>query len=168
MIHALLLAPAPLCDALLALCAQHAGSAPPLTAVPFALDDSEGALYKALAAAVAEVPAEEGALVIGDLLGGTSATIALSMPHPHVNFVGGVSLPMLLGLKEALSSSRPLEGVAVSVTDQLARCAELLKAAARGGALDSQSYLRATGEDSNIDASYFEGDASVSGGLGGA
>ena len=168
MIHAFLFAPTPLCDALTGLCAQLTGAPPPVRVVGFNLSDGEGDLYRALAAAVAEVPAEDGALVLGDLLGGTSATIALSMPHAHLNFLGGVSLPMLLGLKEALASSRPLEGVTVSVTDQLARCAELLKAAARGGALDSQSYLRATGEDSNIDASYFEGDASVGGGFGGA
>ncbi|MBM4293059.1 MAG: hypothetical protein FJ138_17940 [Deltaproteobacteria bacterium] len=168
MLHALLFAPAPLCDALVALCEQLTGAPPPLRAVGFALSDSEGDLYRALAAAVAVVPAEDGALVLGDLLGGTSATIALSMPHPHVNFLGGVSLPMVLGLKDALAASRPVEGAAVSVTDQLARCAELLKAAARGGLVDSQSYLRATGEDSNIDASHFEGDASVGGALGGA
>jgi mannose/fructose-specific phosphotransferase system component IIA len=168
MIHAFLFAPTPLCDALIGLCEQMTGAPPPLTAVGFNLSDGEGDLYRALDAALSAVPPEDCALVLGDLLGGTSATIALSMPHAHVNFLGGVSLPMLLALKEALAASRPLGGVAVSATDQLARCAELLKVAARGGAMDSQSYLRATGEDSNIDASYFEGDASVGGGLGGA
>lgn len=80
-------------------CAQGiVGPIPQARAVSVASSIPLDAAREAIAAAIREVEAGDGVLVLTDMLGGTPANLALGFLSDRVDVVTGVNLPMLLKL----------------------------------------------------------------------
>jgi mannose/fructose-specific phosphotransferase system component IIA len=155
MIHVYLCMHTPLLEGFSELVEQLNKTPLEATCVPHDLAETESELYKRLHELTKALPESDGVLVIGELLGARSATIALTLPFPNVCFLGGVNLPMLLSLNSTLKAleREPQRGA----LEALSWCSERLKRAAQGAVEDSQSLLRVEGEESMIDASFYEG-----------
>jgi mannose/fructose-specific phosphotransferase system component IIA len=156
MIHLYLCMHTPLLEALCELTEQLTHAPLHATCVGHELDEPERDIYARLYELIQAHPPEEPILVIGDLLGARTGTVALTLPHPHIYFLGGVNLPMTLKLNDALSEVSALPE-SHGPLERLQRCVDLLKKAGRAGVEDAHAYLRAEGEESMIDASYYEG-----------
>lgn len=69
----------------------------PVRHFAFGPDDDPGAVQRSLRAAVEELDAEDGVLVLSDLYGATPCNIARRLtPEHHVRVLSGVNLPMVL------------------------------------------------------------------------
>lgn len=77
--------------------------------------DGMDAMLERLRAAIAEVNAGAGVLVLCDMFGGTPSNLALSFLGDEVELVTGVNLPMLLKLSQ--SREGRLSEVAGSIRD---------------------------------------------------
>lgn len=127
------------------------------------LAEAERDIYQALDEVISTYSEEDAVLILGDLLGSPSATVSMSIPHPSISYLGGVNLPILLELNEAM---RWAEGLELSPSEHMAALVERLCRVGRAGVVDSQSYLRPEGEESQIDSSYYEGSVLGLGSLG--
>jgi len=154
MVHVILCMHTQLLEALCELSEELTKEPLKASCVPFELAAPERELYERLAEEISPLPPERPVLIIGDLLGSPSATVSMSIPHPHISFIGGASAPLLMELNPALEW---LESLELSPLEQLAALTERLCVVGRAHVVDSQSYLRPEGEDSQIDSSYYEG-----------
>lgn len=77
--------------------------------------DAMDVMLERLRAAIAEVDAGAGVLVLCDMFGGTPSNLALSFLGEEVELVTGVNLPMLLKLSQ--SREGKLSEVAGSIRD---------------------------------------------------
>lgn len=155
MVHVILCMHASLLEALCELSEQLLKEPLKATCIAHGLHEPERDIYQALDEQISRYDEGDLVLILGDLLGSRSATVSMSIPHPSITYLGGVNLPLLLELNEALEWSRRLTDL--SPSEQLTALVERLSAVGRAGVMDSQSYLRPEGEESQIDSSYYEG-----------
>ena len=88
------------------------GTIPQARAVSVASSIPLDAAREAIAAAIREVDAGDGVLVLTDMLGGTPANLALGFLSDAVDVVTGVNLPMLLKLSPCRTAEARLADVA--------------------------------------------------------
>lgn len=88
-----------------------------------------------LAAAIREVDAGEGVLVLTDMFGGTPANLALTFLDERLEVVTGVNLPMLMKLSTCRTAGAPLRDMAQLLTahaqKNITLASELLRTRAR-------------------------------------
>lgn len=155
MVHVILCMHTPLLEALCELSERLLEEPLRATCVGHGLDEPEREIYQSLDELISSYQKEDVVLVLGDLLGSRSATVAMSIPHPSITYLGGVNLPVLIELNGALEWAEGLSHL--SDRERLIAIVERLTTLGRAGVLDSQSCLRPDGEDSQIDSSYYEG-----------
>lgn len=77
-------------------------------------DDMEGRRAD-IAAAIADVRADNGVIVLTDLFGGTPSNLAISLMEPgKVEVIAGINLPMLIRLEGARKSMKVGDAVAAA------------------------------------------------------
>jgi PTS system mannose-specific IIA component len=94
-------------------------------------DDDVGSRRGDILAAVAEVDAGKGVIVLTDMFGGTPSNLAISVMDPgHIEVIAGTNLPMLIklasirreaNLAEAVEQAREAGRKYINVASQLLR-----------------------------------------------
>ncbi|MDX1501726.1 MAG: PTS fructose transporter subunit IIA [Thermoanaerobaculia bacterium] len=113
MVKTLIVTQGRLAEELLAAAEKIAGASPDVSALGLGWDDDPAEARTKVGAAIAELEAPDGVLVLTDMYGGTPYNVAAALEETgRVAVVTGVNLPMVLRLECMGREERPLEELA--------------------------------------------------------